>query len=154
MKRSAIVRKTPMKRGTSTLARSAFKKSTPKKRAGHDKAKRDACRDQPCYLVLPLTCRGAVDYDTVVPAHSNESTHGKGMGLKADDEYTVPACIRCHAELDQGKKFTKEEKQAFWRAAFARWQPVRDALSAAIPADAKTAASTGVQSLGSRLINQ
>ena len=130
MTRTSLQRKKPMSRCSAPLRRSAMKKRRPKKRAGHDQKKRDACQGQPCYLVLPLVCRGAVDHDTVVPAHSNEGAHGKGMGLKAHDHYTVPGCVRCHAELDQGKRFTQEEKQAFWRAAFARWQPVRDAVEA------------------------
>ncbi len=66
-----------------------------------------------------------MDRDTVVPAHSNEAAHGKGLGLKARDEFTVPACWRCHYELDQGHRFTHEQKCVFWRAAYARWLPVR-----------------------------
>ena len=39
------------------------------------------CRGQDCYLMLPhVTIHGR---ETVVPAHSNQSQHGKGMGIKA-----------------------------------------------------------------------
>lgn len=47
-------------------------------------------------------------------AHRNES---KGMGLKASDAWTVPLCHEHHAEFDQGKLMTREEK----RAMFDQW---------------------------------
>lgn len=114
---------------------------TPMKRSGPIKAKRKArpkvegidylglCRGQPCYLMLPSVLFHPDD--TVVPAHSNQQKHGKGMGLKARDDYTVPACYACHAELDQGKAMTKEEKFAAWDAAFARWKEDRARILAA-----------------------
>lgn len=125
MKRSPMKRGTtplrttkPMARGTSQLqAKAPMKKRAPKKRAGHDKATRDLCAGEQCYLRL-VPCSGD---DTVVPAHSNQQQHGKGMGLKASDEFTVPACAACHAELDQGAQFTKEQKRDAWDSAYARW---------------------------------
>jgi hypothetical protein len=122
MKRSPMVRKTPMGRGTSTLTRSAFKKSAPKKRAGHDKAKRDACRDQPCYLDVPGVCMGGTA--TTVPCHANWSEYGKGMGLKAHDVYTVPGCSACHHWLDFGPA-PRDEKKATWESAYAVWEKNR-----------------------------
>ena len=110
--------KTPMKRTT-------MKKRTPKKRTGHDKAYLSACRGEPCYLRIPGVCMGGVD--TTVPAHSNQGKHGKAMGLKAFDQYTVPACHACHAEIDQGGRFTKEQKFAFWDIAYEAWDLVRTA---------------------------
>lgn len=47
---------------------------------------------------------------TVVPAHGNR---GKGMGLKASDATVMALCYRCHAELDQGKSMTREDRRAF-----------------------------------------
>jgi hypothetical protein len=85
-----------------------------------------ACRGQNCYLQIPGICRN--DPATVVPCHSNQLIHGKGKGLKARDEYTVPGCYWCHAEIDQGRRFNKQEKFAFWDQAFASWQPVRKSL--------------------------
>ena len=43
-------------------------------------------------------------------AHRNE---GKGMALKAPDCWTFPLCFSCHAEFDQGKTLTKEERREF-----------------------------------------
>jgi hypothetical protein len=50
------------------------------------------------------------------------------MGIKAHDEFTVPGCDACHRELDQGNRFTREEKFEIWDQAYARWKPVRDQL--------------------------
>jgi len=50
---------------------------------------------------------------TVVAAHSNQSKHGKGRGIKASDQYVAALCHRCHFEVDQGKG-TREEKNAIW----------------------------------------
>lgn len=33
-------------------------------------------------------------------AHANWGEFGKGMGIKADDEYTIPLCRSCHKWLD------------------------------------------------------
>lgn len=107
-----------------SLKRSPMKRRTPKKRAGHNKAYLDACRGELCFIRIPGVCIGGME--TTVPAHSNQARHGKGMGLKADDRYTVPACHACHAEIDQGNTFTREEKFALWDAAYARWEPMRE----------------------------
>lgn len=82
------------------------------------------CHGQECYLRLPGICRN--DRDTVVPAHSNQLKHGKGRGIKANDRMTVPACFWCHAELDQGTRFTKEEKRDAWDQAYSRWAAYRE----------------------------
>lgn len=34
------------------------------------------------------------------PAHSNQSAHGKGMGIKADDDQHVASCHHCHLVYD------------------------------------------------------
>lgn len=127
MKRTALLRKTPLARkapiarGLSTLARSTFKRKTPKKRPGHDARYLNACRGMHCFLSIPGICRG--DVATVVPAHRNE---GKGAGMKVPDKFTVPACYWCHAEYDQGMRFTREEKRGFFNAAYRRWAPYRE----------------------------
>lgn len=107
---------------STTLQRSAMKKRARRPKAGDDKAMRDACRNEPCYLRLPGVCRCLDSDDTVVPAHRNE---GKGEGLKNPDAWTVPACFPCHYEYDQGKRFLREYKREAWNQAFARWEPVR-----------------------------
>lgn len=42
-------------------------------------------------------------------AHPNHI--GKGMGIKAPDCWCVPMCVEHHAEFDQGRYWTKEEKR-------------------------------------------
>ena len=108
---------------SSRLKRSAFKRRAPKKRAGHNKAYLEACRGELCYLRIPGICIGGIE--TVVACHSNQSKHGKAMGLKARDEFTVPGCYACHQTIDQGGHYTKQEKCEFWNSAFERWEPVR-----------------------------
>ena len=151
MKRTELVRKKPMARSRAPKITANRK---PKARPGHDKKMLQACKGERCFLAIPGVCRG--DFATVVPCHANWSAYGKGMGIKARDEYTVPGCMHCHRELDQGNYLTKDEKRAVWESAFAEWLPVRakklDAMSAAVNADAKTATSTGLASLRGRLI--
>jgi hypothetical protein len=62
--------------------------------------------------------------ETVVPCHSNQARHGKGMGIKAKHEFTVPGCANCHALIDQGPGL-REHKFAAWDVAFEAWVPVR-----------------------------
>ena len=140
VKRSELVRKTPMKPGTKPLqARAPMARGQSRMRASKpkaDKPKRAArnagpdylamCRGQTCYLLMPGVLAHPIN--TVVPAHSNQIRHGKGMGMKALDVYTVPACSACHAELDQGMRFTKEEKFALWDAAYEKWEADRKLL--------------------------
>lgn len=47
-------------------------------------------------------------------AHSNSSKHGKGRGIKASDEYTVPLCYSCHSQFDQFKLGTRAESEAMF----------------------------------------
>jgi len=69
-----------------------------------------AVRDCPCQ-----SC-GAMD-DTIVAAHSNQMRDGKGRGLKADDYRIAALCYTCHAELDQGKNMSREERLNMWENA-------------------------------------
>ena len=82
------------------------------------------CYGQECYLRIPGVCRN--DRGTVVPCHSNSLRHGKGRGLKARDDMTVPGCFWCHAQFDQGKQFTYEEKLGFFAAAMIDWAAYRE----------------------------
>jgi hypothetical protein len=72
---------------------------------------------QPCYLQL-VPCSGR---DTVVPAHSNQSRHGRGFSFKSHDLFTVPACHACHQALDHGKDFTREQKADAFQRAWEAW---------------------------------
>jgi hypothetical protein len=51
---------------------------------------------------------------TVVAAHSNQLRDGKGRGLKAHDFRIAALCYRCHHEIDQGSKMSKEERLNAW----------------------------------------
>jgi hypothetical protein len=82
-----------------------------------------ACRGERCFFQIPGVCRLREPDETCVPAHRNE---GKGMGLKVPNILTCPACYACHAEFDQGRRFTREEKREMWNRAYAEWEPVRN----------------------------
>jgi hypothetical protein len=109
------------------LRNGEIKRRTRKKRAWHDAKMRNACRDQICYLRVPLICPLRDPEETIVPAHSNESAHGKGGARKADDKYTVPACFWCHAWLDQGDA-PRPLKFSTWRRGYSEWSLVRDGV--------------------------
>jgi hypothetical protein len=80
--------RTPMKRGTKRM-KSRGPKMTPI---------RKSARDQECTIRLPGVCN--FDTSTTVLCHSNESTDGKGMGLKASDECAAYGCSACHDVVD------------------------------------------------------
>lgn len=131
---STLKQKSPIERGQSQLARAkapmrarSRTNADPRPKTGEA----ELCRGQACYLAIPGVCQNA--RETVVPAHSNQARHGKGRGIKAHDEFTVPACFHCHAELDQGKRFTREEKFAMWDVAFEKWRQKRNEISCAEP---------------------
>lgn len=69
------------------------------------------------------------DTSTTVAAHSNQLKHGKGTGIKAEDVYTVWACVNCHSWLDQGRA-SKEAKKMEFDAAHKRqikeWRAIAD----------------------------
>ena len=55
---------------------------------------------------LPCVVCGRSPVDA---AHSNQSGHGKGMGLKACDSKTIPLCRNHHQEFDQFQKMNRSE---------------------------------------------
>lgn len=59
---------------------------------------RQSARGEECTLLIPGVCNH--NSETVVWAHSNSHDHGKGLGIKAKDEYGCYACSSCHAVLD------------------------------------------------------
>lgn len=102
------------------MKRSAIKRKAPKKRQGHDKSMRDACRGQCCYLQVEGVCRSYEGDPTVVPCHANSLELGKGIGLKVPDMLTVPGCYACHNWLDQGKA-PRIDKEYVWLQAYEKW---------------------------------
>ncbi|SAK65627.1 gp74 [Caballeronia pedi] len=128
MKRSPIQRKAPMKRTAwpladraASLRRSAMKRRVKKPTVAEGSKYLAACAGEACYLRIFGVCIGSA---TVVPCHSNQSRDGKGMGIKAKHEKTVPGCGACHTWIDQGSA-AREEKFAAWDRAYDRWMPVR-----------------------------
>ena len=59
-------------------------------------------------------------------AHSNFSEHGKGKGIKADDEYTIPLCHTCHADFDQYRYMTREQSKAWFMQ---KWEFINGVIS-------------------------
>lgn len=55
---------------------------------------------------LPCAVCGRTPVDA---AHSNQSAHNKGLGIKADDRYTIPLCRQHHIEYDQLLTMTREQ---------------------------------------------
>lgn len=132
MKRySSLVNKTPMKRSpfkntadrSTGLRRAEMKRRVKKPTVEEGSKYLAACKDEACYLRVLGVCIGR---NTVVPCHSNQARDGKGMGIKAKHERTVPGCQACHAWLDQGPA-PREVKFRQWDVAYARWLPVRAA---------------------------
>lgn len=60
------------------------------------------------------------DDGTVCGAHSNWEAHGKGRGIKADDNCAASLCSTCHAMLDQGSAMSDIERKRFWWRAFTK----------------------------------
>lgn len=124
---STLQRKTPLKGSGFLRTRTAIKRKPRKKIQGyHDKPVLDACRGESCYLNVRGVCRGEPQWPTVVPCHGNWSDLGKGAGIKAKDEYTVPGCFDCHQWLDVLTTATRDEKRSVFFDALARWEPVRE----------------------------
>lgn len=47
-------------------------------------------------------------------AHSNSVKHGKGRGIKASDEFTVPLCHSCHFRFDTFQLGTRAESEVMF----------------------------------------
>lgn len=47
-------------------------------------------------------------------AHSNSSRDGKGRGIKADDNKTIPLCFKCHAAFDRFELGNRAESEAMF----------------------------------------
>lgn len=67
-------------------------------------------REAPC-----MHC--GVQDGTVVAAHSNQLRDGKGKGIKAHDYRIAALCFKCHFDIDQGSKMSKQERFDLWEEA-------------------------------------
>jgi transcription elongation factor Elf1 len=63
-------------------------------------------------IVASLNCQHCGHYQSQA-CHSNWHG-GKGRGIKASDEYVASLCQKCHFEVDQGPRLSKEERQEMW----------------------------------------
>lgn len=73
----------------------------PKQPVYRNKALLDAVRSIPCaHCGAPAQA-----------AHSNQSRHGKGKGRKASDAAIAALCQAEHHEIDNGKKYSKQERR-------------------------------------------
>jgi hypothetical protein len=101
--RSSFKRKSPMSKTSIAKAVGEPVKAKPRKamKASRPKATpiRQSAEHEDCNLRLLGVCR--VEPGNVVWAHSNRSEHGKGAGLKAEDQYGCYACFWCHAVYDR-----------------------------------------------------
>jgi len=69
-------------------------------------------------LVAGLNCQICGSGHFVQAAHSNWAKWGgKGKSIKASDEFTAALCMSCHYDIDQGSKWSKEERQLAWKLA-------------------------------------
>lgn len=64
--------------------------------------------------VRTLPCQHTGEVGSTEPAHSNWAEHGKGRGIKADDNRVAALSRSVHRELDQGKNWTAAERKAIW----------------------------------------
>lgn len=71
-------------------------------------------KGEQCLLRVRDVCNG--DSETVVACHSNKSAHGKALGMKAHDFYSVWGCSACHRWLDQGQVVQHVKEYIFMRA--------------------------------------
>ena len=60
---------------------------------------------------LPCCQCGASPVDV---AHANWQAFGKGMGKKADDEYTIALCRNCHRAFDEYLDKNREQAKAWF----------------------------------------
>ncbi|MDO4440555.1 MAG: hypothetical protein Q4B81_00040 [Moraxella sp.] len=58
--------------------------------------------------------------------HANWGQFGKGMGIKASDDYTIPLCLSCHQWLDQYHEMSREKAKAWF---LEKWDLVNKIMS-------------------------
>jgi hypothetical protein len=104
----------PLAKGTSKLKPKAMKTSRHKMTPIRKSAKWESC-------TIRIPGVAFHDIETVVWCHSNASEHGKGMGLKAKDEFGAYGCQICHAiydgQMTRPTGVTKEQVDAAFERA-------------------------------------
>jgi hypothetical protein len=117
-----------------------FRGAIPKTVKQENRALLNMARGQRCLLQVPCTCTG--DTATTVACHSNQSVHGKAGARKADDQWSVWGCVRCHTWLDQGPATATEKIERFaaahrWMVAI--WQDIVAGVQPATPRERRAA---------------
>lgn len=133
--RTVIVKVLPVPRRIVSMAAindADFRGAIPKTVKQENRALLNMAKGQRCLLQVPGTCSG--DTATTVACHSNWSVHGKAGARKADDQWSVWGCVRCHMWLDQGPAPAAEKVERF--AAAHRWMVAiwRDIVAGIQPA--------------------
>ena len=65
-------------------------------------------------LRLMMCCCGCGRPPPSDVAHSNASMHGKGIGIKSKDEFTIPLNRICHQNFDQNLSQQTRQQQMDW----------------------------------------
>lgn len=99
-----------------------------------------------CLMEIPGICNH--NPETTVAAHSNWHEHGKSLGRKADDQYTVWACSDCHSYIDQNPE-TREIARHWWHKAWERQRAEWDKLTDSKDPKDKAAAEWALQHIHS-----
>jgi hypothetical protein len=73
----------------------------------------DACHEIPCQGGWSAGCGNSM----TEPAHSNQARHGKGKSIKSHDCFVAGLCRSCHQAIDQGSKFTRQQRFDLWQKA-------------------------------------
>lgn len=68
--------------------------------------------------VAGLPCMHCGAHGSTQAAHSNQSAHGKGRGIKASDVFVAALCWICHQMLDQGSRLSRAERIDLWTTAW------------------------------------
>lgn len=75
-------------------------------------------------LIRKLPCVRCGKHAPSQACHSNFQKHGKGMGTKANDYWTIPMCYSCHREFDHYQSLNRamaEEQFKQWHAITEAW---------------------------------
>ena len=78
-------------------------------------------------LIRTLSCCQCYAPPPSQAAHSNWHEHGKGKGIKADDEYTIPLCIFCHQKFDTYSMGLNREQSKAWF--MQKWEFINGVIS-------------------------
>jgi hypothetical protein len=71
------------------------------------------------WLVAELECQLCGSGQNIQAAHTNWGG-GKGRGIKADDNLIAALCQECHYKIDQGSKWSRDQRKEAWTLAHTR----------------------------------